>query len=76
MTLPEALDIACAKNRPHCERYRELCDEANPDTFQRDMYRASIFQMAIDPEWGQQTQAATPESGHVQVGCCGQVLPS
>jgi hypothetical protein len=42
----EALDLV--ESRTGVARYRELCDEANPDRLLRDAWRARMVEMATD----------------------------
>jgi hypothetical protein len=50
MTPAEALDIVCARNPVPAARYRQLCDEHNPDVRQRDSYRREMIRLAAEPE--------------------------
>ncbi len=49
MNLSDALEIVCVRKPLHCERYRQLCADGNPDVWQRDRYRDSLISEAGAP---------------------------
>ncbi len=46
MTWTEALESLAA--HPHLWRFRQLCDEGNPNAIQRDKYRGLVIRMATN----------------------------
>lgn len=77
MTIAEALDIVVG--RTQCERYRWLCRDDNPDTVQRDKYRALVLRLAGEPttpyppvatQIGNALQAAGRVAGSLSRGEC------
>lgn len=73
MQFDEALDQLAGD--PHAWRFRELCQEENPDAEQRDAYRDLVVRLASGDAVGSPPRSPTPPVDYgatpTLAPCCG-----